>query len=349
MSSSPPAIHLLGSSGEGGAEVYFVDLVCALHAAGLPTTAAIRANAGRERALHKARVPVTLGKFGGPLDFSTRPAIARLAKSQGAQALIAWMSRAAMHTPKGPWRRIARLGGYYDLKYYRGFDLLVGNTQDIRDWIVGHGWPAERARYVPNFAEAGDAASLDRAELDTPQGVPLLLGMGRLHDSKAHDVSLRALTQLPDAWLWIAGAGPIEAELKALADELGVADRVRFLGWRSDAGALYRAADVCVFPSRYEPLGNTVIQAWAHGLPVVACASKGPAALIHDGQDGRLVAIDDVDAFASAVAGLIADPALRRTLAAAGLARAAAEFSKAAVVEQWRGLLAETEGASCAA
>ena len=48
---------------------------------------------------------------------------------------------------------------------------------------------------------------------------------------------------------------------------------MRFLGWRTDPSALYRSADVCVFPSRYEPLGNVVIQAWAHGLPVAAAAS----------------------------------------------------------------------------
>jgi glycosyltransferase involved in cell wall biosynthesis len=349
MNAPPPALHLLGSSVEGGAETYFVELVSALHQAGLPTAAAIRANAGREAALRAAGVPVhTLG-FGAPLDFLTRPGAAALGRKLHAGALVAWMSRAASRTPPGPWRRIARLGGYYDLKYYRGFDLLVGNTEDIRDWIVGQGWPADRVVFVPNFAEAKDALPVLRASLDTPEGAPLLLGMGRLHPSKAHDVSLKALAALPDVWLWIAGSGPIEGELKALAAELGVADRVRFLGWRSDASALYRAADVCVFPSRYEPLGNTVIQAWAHGLPVVAAASKGPAALIRDGEDGRLVPIDDVDAFASAVRELIADRTMAARLAAAGAARVSAEFSKGVVVERWRELLAETGGGRCAA
>lgn len=347
--SASASIHLLGSSGEGGAEVYFVELVTALHAAGLPTSAAIRRNPGREHALHAARAPFERFGFGGPFDFATRPGVAKLARAAGASALVAWMSRAARHTPQGPWKRIGRLGGYYDLKYYRGFDLLVGNTQDICDWMIGEGWPKARALYIPNFAQADDAAPVSRAALDTPEGVPLLLGMGRLHDSKAHDVSLKALTQLPEAYLWIAGAGPIEAELKALAAELGVAERVRFLGWRSDAGALYRAADVCVFPSRYEPLGNTVIQAWAHGLPVVAAASKGPASLIRDGADGRLTPIDDVDAFASAVRELIASSALRATFAAAGRLRVEQDFSKAAVVDQWRRLLADPEGAACAA
>lgn len=321
-------LHLLGSDKQGGAETYFVALVRALGDA-----AAVRAPRGLPGERRFA--------FGGPLDVATRPRIRAYAREIGAGALVAWMNRAARHAPRGPWARIGRLGGYYDLKYYRGFDALVGNTADIRDWMVGRGWPAERAFHIPNFAEAGPEPAIDRAAFDTPEGVPLLLGMGRLHPAKAHDVSLRALALIPDAWLWIAGEGPLEGELKRLSAELGVAERVRFLGWRSDPAALYRAADVCVFPSRYEPLGNVVIQAWAHGLPVVAAASQGPGALIRDGEDGRLVPVDDPEALAEAVRGLLDDPALRARMAAAGLARVAGEFSKAAVVAQWRELFVQ--------
>jgi glycosyltransferase involved in cell wall biosynthesis len=182
---------------------------------------------------------------------------------------------------------------------------------------------------------------VDRASLDTPEDAPLLLAMGRLHEAKAHDVALRALVQLPDAILWIAGSGPLEAKLKGMAEALGVAPRVRFLGWRTDASALYRAADVCVFPSRFEPLGNVVIQAWAHGLPVVAAASQGPAALIRDGADGLLAPVEDADALASGIRRVLDEPLLRASLAEHGLARVDAEFSEAAVVALWRDLFAD--------
>jgi glycosyltransferase involved in cell wall biosynthesis len=165
--------------------------------------------------------------------------------------------------------------------------------------------------------------------------------MGRLHENKAHDVSLQALAQLPGAYLWIAGVGPLEAKLKGMAEALGVAERVRFLGWRTDASALYRTADVCVFPSRHEPLGNVVIQSWAHGLPVVAAASQGPAALIQEGKDGLLVPIDDADALAAGVRRLLGEGKLRNRLAAAGAERVEAEFSEAAVVGQWKTLFAD--------
>ncbi|RAK60343.1 glycosyltransferase [Phenylobacterium hankyongense] len=335
-------LHLLGTAGEGGAETYFVDLVAALRRAGVGEAAAIRRHPGREAALKAAGVPVKVLPFGGPLDILSKTAAAGYARLQDAKLALAWMNRAARHTPKGPWARIGRLGGYYNLKYYAGFDELVANTEDIAEWVVAQGWPAGKVRCIPNFAAAPvDAAAVDRASLDTPEEAPLLLAMGRLHDAKAHDVSLAALAQLPDAYLWIAGVGPQEAKLRAMATALGVDERVRFLGWRTDASALYRTADLCIFPSRYEPLGNVVIQAWAHGLPVVAAASQGPKALIRDSEDGLLVAIDDADALAIAVRRLLSQPALRARLVEAGAKRVEREFSEAAVVAQWKMLFAD--------
>jgi glycosyltransferase involved in cell wall biosynthesis len=332
-------LQLLGSAGDGGAETYFCDLVAALQAHGLPQACALRAHAGREQAVAAAGAAACILPFGGPLDLTTRGRIARFARAQGAGALIAWMNRAARFAPRGPWGRIGRLGGYYGLKYYRGFDHLVANTRDIEAWILRQGWPREKVRYIPNFAVAKDAPAADRAALNTPPGAPLLLSLGRLHANKAHDVSLKVLARLPGAYLWIAGSGPLEAELKRLAAQLGVADRVRFLGWREDAASLYRAADLCLFPSRFEPLGNVVIQAWAHGLPVVAAASQGPRDLIRDQEDGLLAPVDDDEALAAASARLIADPRLGTRLAQAGAARLAAEFSADRVVDQWRALL----------
>jgi glycosyltransferase involved in cell wall biosynthesis len=319
-------LHLLGTAGEGGAETYFVDLVKALARAGVAEACAIRANTTREARLGRAGVPFKVARFGGPIDILTRPAIARFAARSDTKVAVAWMNRAARHTPRGPWARIGRLGGYYNLKYYQGFDHLVANTEDIADWIVAQGWPAGNVSCIPNFAAAPPTpAPVDRASLTTPADAPLLLAMGRLHENKAHDISLQALVD----------------KLRGLAEALGVAERVRFLGWRTDASALYRTADVCVFPSRYEPLGNVVIQAWAHSLPVVAAASQGPAALIHTGEDGLLVPVDDAPALADGVRRLLADPALRGRLADAGARRVEAEFSEAAVVGQWKTLLAD--------
>lgn len=333
-------VHLLGSKGDGGAETYFASLVRALAEAGVEQACAIHPHKARERAVAEAGVPVRTFHFGGPVDVFTKPGIGAYARRHGAKILLAWMNRAGSKTPNGAWAKIGRLGGYYSLKYYKGFDTLVANTRDIRRWVIEQGWPEQRVIYIPNFATPRDSAPEDRAALDTPDDAPLLLAMGRLHANKAHDVSLRALAKIPGAYLWIAGAGPLDAKLKALAKELDVAERVRFLGWREDASALYRAADICVFPSRFEPLGNVVIQCWAHGIPIVAAASQGPGALIRDGEDGLLVPVDDAEALAAGVRRLLDDPMLPIRLIQNGAARVEGEYSEAAVVAQWKALFA---------
>ena len=341
-------LQLLGSAIDGGAETYFTDLTRGLAAAGTDQVAVIRAHAARQSALQDSQIPTTIARFGSQLDLFTKGKVRTVARASRAKVLLAWMNRAASHAPSGPWARIGRLGGYYDLKYYRGFDALVANTRDITDWILAQGWPQDRVHYIPNFAEAGSRETVDRASLDTPSDVPLLLSMGRLHEVKAHDISLKALALIPEAYLWIAGTGPLEAELKALAQSLGVADRVRFLGWRNDAAALYRTADACLFPSRFEPLGNVVIQCWANGLPVIAAASQGPSQLIRPGQDGLLVPIDDAPALATAARRVLAEPALRDQMVQQGLIRMDGEFSKAAVIAQWQALFTHYGDRPCA-
>ncbi|MBE7219818.1 MAG: glycosyltransferase [Caulobacteraceae bacterium] len=337
-------VHLLGSGNDGGAERYFIDLLTALQAQEGDQAAVIRPHAARLAALEDAGVPTTTAPFSGLADFATAPVVGRVLRAQHAPLAVQWMNRAGRFIPPGPWRRVGRLGGYYNLRYYRGCDHLIANTADIARWIVEQGWPAARVSHIPNFAEPGPQPALDRAALDTPEDAPLLLAMGRLHPVKAHDTALRVLARLPGAVLWIAGAGPLEAELRAEAARLGVAGRVRWLGWREDASALYRAADVCLFPSRFEPLGNVVIQAWAHGLPVVAAAAAGPAALISPGEDGLLAPVDDDAALAAAVRRLLEEPGLRARLAERGRAKAAAEFGREAVLARWRALFGRLAG-----
>lgn len=237
--------------------------------------------------------------------------------------------------PKGDFVHIARLGGYYDLKYYGDCDHLVGNTEDIVEYLTEQGWPREKAHYLPNFVSGEQAPPLDRSDYFTPKGVPLIVALGRLHENKAFDTLLQAMARVPDVYLWLAGDGPLKEELKKVAEELGIKPRVRFLGWRDDTAALMATADMFVCPSRHEPLGNVVIEAWAHELPVVAADSMGPGMLIDNMETGILVPVDDEIAMSKAIRAVLKDPDLAERIARKGNKEYHENFTEERVVARY--------------
>jgi glycosyltransferase involved in cell wall biosynthesis len=332
-------MQAMAGAPHGGAEAFFERLVPALARAGVTQRVVIRANARRAALLRQAGVDVVELPFGGALDLITRWRIAAEVRRFRPGIVLSWMNRASRFIPNGDFVRVGRLGGYYDLKYYRNCHHLIGNTPDIRDWIIGQGWPENRAHYVPNFVAEPRAAPVPRASLDTPPDARLIVAMGRLHPNKAFDVLLRAVEQVHDCYLWIAGEGPLRAELEALAAHLSIKPRVRFLGWRDDVAALYASGDLFVCPSRHEPLGNVVIEAWAAAKPVIACASQGPGQLIQSGVNGLLVPVDDDAALAAAIRRLLAEPETAHALAEAGRKAFQDRFTEQAVVERYLAFL----------
>jgi glycosyltransferase involved in cell wall biosynthesis len=333
-------LQAMAGAPHGGAEAFFTRLAIALAAAGEEQRLLIRRDGERAAALRRAGIATIELPFRGPLDLWTRWRFRQEIARYHPRVVLTWMSRATMLCPRGDFVHVARLGGYYDLKYYRGCDHLVGNTRDIVAYLVRAGWPEDRAHYLPNFAAAERAAAVARAGLATPEGAPLALALGRLHPNKGFDVLLEAVALVPGLHLWLAGEGDRRAALERQAERLGVAPRVRFLGWRDDVPALLAAADFLVCPSRHEPLGNVVIEAWAASVPVVATTSAGPGALLSDGATGLLVPIEDAPSLAAAMARLMGDAALRERLGRAGHAAYEAEFGTARVVSLYRDFLA---------
>ncbi|WP_288039481.1 glycosyltransferase [Acidiphilium sp.] len=333
--------QLMAGAANGGAELFFERMTLALHEAGEAVLPVIRPDPARMNLLRAAGLdPVGL-RYGGPLDCLTRPRAGAALRGFGAEVAVAWMSRAAFHAPRGDWALVGRLGGYYPLKYFRRCDHLVGNTRDIVRWIGEQGWPRERIAYLPNFvADFAAAAPAAREGLGVPAAAPLVLALGRLHEVKGFDDLIRAIEPVAGAHLVIAGEGPERAALEALVAARGLGGRVHLAGWRRDVGALLRTADLFVSSSRHEPLGNMVLEAFSAATPVVAVAAEGPREIIRDGVDGALVPLGDTQSLSAAIAALLADPARRADLAAAGRARFEAEFAAPVVMATWRDYLA---------
>src|SRR4029450_3171936 len=126
------------------------------------------------------------------------------------------------------------------------------------------------------------------------------------------------LARVDAASLVVLGDGPERPRLEARRDELGLGDRVRFLGTgtRSDVVRLFRAADVALLTSAWENLPHTVLEALAAGTPVVATAVGGVPEVVREGENGLLVPAGDVAAIAGAIDRLSRDEDLRATLAA---------------------------------
>ncbi len=320
----------------GGAELFFERLVIAMHRAGVQQHVVLRDAAARMDALREAGLrPVTL-PFGGRFDMKTKRSLKREIERFRPTAVLSWMSRATRFCPTGDHVLCARLGGFYDLKYYKHCDWLVCLTPDIQDHVVKAGFPKERTVHLPNFVPQARMPAVARKTHYTPENAPLIFALGRLHENKGFETLLRAVAKVPDVYLWLAGDGPLRKDLEDLAQSLGIKPRVRFLGWREDTPALYAAADLFVCPSRHEPHGNIILEAWAQGVPMIATETHGPRTLINDGVDGVLVPIDEPKAMAAAIRDVLADPEGMQSLAESGWNTFQASYTEEKVVGAYR-------------
>jgi glycosyltransferase involved in cell wall biosynthesis len=337
-------LTVLAGASVGGAETFFVSLTTALARARLDVRSVLKPNRDREAALSAERVPYRTAPFRSVLDFSTGSVLRRTVKEFHPEIVLAFAGRAASFLPSGPHVRIGRLGGYYNLKNFRTCDHLVCNAPDLVRYVTDGGWPKERVSLIPNFPALADGPKLDRSAFDTPDDAPLALALGRLHPAKGLDVLIRAAAAVPGLYVWIAGEGAERENLQLLSRELGLGGRVKFLGWRNDRASLFKTADLCVYPSREEPFGNVVVEAWACGTPLVTTASTGPRWLVRDGEDALMTPVDDFGALAVAIRRLIASPDLRASLAAAGRRRVAEDFSEPAIIARYIELFSRVTG-----
>lgn len=329
-------LQVMAGADHGGAETAFVDTCVALHEAGEEVEVVTRPNDVRVPRLKAAGLTVHTAPFGGVVDVYTRWRISKVISRFQPLVVQTWMSRAAQKTPnwtslKTPQRYICvgRLGGYYKISHFKSMDYFVTITPDLKRFLVDGGVAADRIRHINNFAETeANPVPLNKADLDTPEDAPVLLTLARLHDSKALDVLLRALTGLPEVYVWLAGEGPARDKLEKLAAELGVQGRVRFLGWRTDRAALLRAADICIFASRIEPFGTVFAQAWAQKTPVIVSDADGPRQFCVDGVDSLMVPRDDAAALGAAITRLLGDTVLQMNLVNNGYQRYLAEFTR---------------------
>lgn len=244
-----------------------------------------------------------------------------------------------LHYVVGPWL------GRDALDTLARARLVLAISDFIRDDALRHGVPASRVRTLYNSVAApperpaGERARIRQefhAELGLPPGAFIVGMTGRLNPQKGQEDLVRAMLPIlaagPGIHLVLAGQenpahNGTPRRIARVAREHGVAGRVHMLGQRADVPRILDTLDLFAHPSRAEPFSLAILEAMAHGLPVVAWREGGPAELVVDGETGILVEPMDVDGLTRALERLLADQPLRAALGKAGRKRARATFS----------------------
>ena len=159
---------------------------------------------------------------------------------------------------------------------------------------------------------------MERKTYFTPTTTQLVFCAAELEADCGVDVLIRAFARLSGFYLWIAGEGPARAALEALAHELGIKPRVRFLGWQDDLKPFLAVSDMMVSPGIQDDTGDMVMEGWSAGVPVIAADSLGPGLLIRQRENGLLVPVGDPINLAEAIKMLSRDAATCQKLGQAG-------------------------------
>ena len=225
-------------------------------------------------------------------------------------------------------------------------DQIIAVSQSTRNFLME--WekiPPDKVALIYNavdlerFFPGPEELRLEcRRQFGLPKTAKVVLGAGRLQAQKNFPGFLQAAAALsrllPESRFVIAGEGPDRASLENLARQLGIADRVTFLGFVSRMRELYLASDVLFFPSFFEGTPMTVLEAMASGLPIVASEIDGTAEVLTDGVDALLAPPEQSRMFVARLATILQDPPLARRLAQQALAKVRERYSATAMVQE---------------
>lgn len=174
---------------------------------------------------------------------------------------------------------------------------IIAVSESVRSALIRQGIDAHRIEVVPNGIDLARFSSIKKKS----HSMFTFLFLGRLVEDKCVDDALRACANISNARLLIAGSGPQEGALRALAHELRLPERVSFLGARTDVETLLAEVDCVVLPSQREGFGLVAIEALASGIPAIVSDIANASGAVKDGINGFVVPVRDIHALSGAM------------------------------------------------
>ena len=270
----------------------------------------------------------------------------------------AWLKAARAAAHAGVPRIIHTIHGLHDVEPWFGpalkrfaarYTAVTAAVSEplhhyLRDQV---GLPADRLCTILNGVDTdafvpGPRSGAIRQSYSLPSETVVVGHVARFSPVKDHQTLVRAFATLtrsrPEAFLALAGDGPLRPAVERLTNELGISHRVAFLGHRTDVLSVYRDIDVFVLPSLAEGTSMSILEAMACGVAVVATAVGGTPDLLADGAAGMLVRPGDADGLAGALDRVVGDAEVRARFAQAARSRAMARYSHADMLNAYERL-----------
>ena len=327
-------LHIIAGAKEGGAESCAIDTIRALGNKGIKQTLICRPHPNFLKLSKDFELKSYTLSFSPLLKWLQEIRINLIIKEEKPDLIHCWMNRAASFTPKqANIPVLGWFGGYYDLKYYKNCDFFMGVSKDIVRHISEKIEAPEKAFVGHVFGTLDKINEFRKSDLNISESARVVLLLSRMHWKKGIDLLIDAAQHIDDdVYFLLAGDGPDINRYKAQVKTLNLEERVIFLGWQSDRLGLLNIADVCVLPSRYEPFGIVITEAWFAGVPLVATKAAGAKNYVKDLHDGLLVEIDDLWGLVDAITTALENKDLRKKLIINGKKSYEKSFSRDAVI-----------------
>ncbi|MBP7710452.1 MAG: glycosyltransferase family 4 protein [Rickettsiales bacterium] len=323
-------VNIILTSQNGGAEQAFLDYSSALKNLGHEVVAILKADAPYAAEVEKLGITVKKieNKF-GYYDFFAVQNIKKILQETAADLVVSHISRATVLTRKAVKKiknkKVFQIAVNHsgNVKRSIGADIVLSVNQRIFFDTVEKGQNAERSFVIPNAIDLSDVLEASpQASLQTKEKITIGT-IGRLDRSKGFDYAIKSLKNLEkisdkNFVLKIAGDGYYEPVLRNLVKELGLEEKVEFLGWIKNKKEFFNSIDIFCLPSKNEPFGIVILEAMKFAKPIISTDADGPREILTHEKDALMVALEPQtnteERIASAVVRMVNEPELMNEL-----------------------------------